>query len=252
MITCFSTHKGGTGKTTSSINLATGLANTGIPTLLVDLDPQGHAAPGVGVDIAYEDRSMADVLSDNSLPLEAIIRETSTPGLFLAPSNLRLASAAEQLFSKFRREERLKKSLQPLLDRFPWVIIDCPPALGVLTANAVVAADMVLIPCQMGARALDGLGDLLDLIHVVKGPDFDAWHILRAMIDPRASVTLEVFNQQLEPYQAAGKVLETTIFRNEALNQAQMAKTPIFSFDAQSRGAQNYTELTQELLRLYS
>jgi chromosome partitioning protein len=249
MIICFSTHKGGTGKTTSSINLAAGLAQRGFTTLLLDVDPQGHAALGVGVEIAYDEPSMADVLGERPTPLESIIRETSTPGLWLAPSTLRLASVAESLVTKFRREDRLKKSLDRLGSKYQWIVIDCPPALGVLTANAVVATDAVIVPCQMGARALDGLGDLLDLLHVLKGETFDAWHILLAMIDARITVTREIFEEQLQPYKA--KVLGTTIYRTEALNQAQMAKKPIFAFDVTSRGAQNYAALTEEVLTLY-
>jgi chromosome partitioning protein len=121
--------------------------------------------------------------------------------------------------------------------------------LSVLTANAVVAADSVIIPCQMGARALDGLGDLLDLVHVLKGETFENWHILLAMIDLRITVTRDIFEEQLAPYRA--KVLETTIFRTEALNQAQIARKPIYVFDPQSRGAKNYADLTQEFLTLY-
>jgi len=214
------------------------------------MDPQGHAAPGVGVDVAYDEPSMADVLGDRPVALETIIRETSTLNLSLAPATLRLASVAESLVTKFRREDRLKKSLDRLGSTYQWVVIDCPPALGVLTANAVVAADAVIVPCQMGARALDGLGDLLDLVHVLKSDTFENWHILLAMIDARITVTRDIFEEQLIPYKA--KVLDTTIFRTEALNQAQIAKKPIFSFDLQSRGAQNYAALTQELLTLYS
>jgi chromosome partitioning protein len=208
------------------------------------------AAPGIGLEVAYDEPSMADVLGERPVPLESIIRETPTPGLWLVPSNLRLASVAESLVTKFRREDRLKKNLDRLTRQFQWVVIDCPPALGVLTANAVVAADAVVVPCQMGARALDGLGDLLDLLHVLKGEQFEQWHILMAMIDARITVTRDIFEEQLLPYRA--RVLETTIFRTEALNQAQIAKKPIFAFDPSSRGALNYTALTEELISLYS
>src|SRR5712692_8260186 len=118
MIMCFSTHKGGTGKTTSSINVAASLALKGFPTLLLDMDPQGHAAPGVGCEIAYDEPSMADVLGERPISLETIIRETSTPGLSLAPATLRLASVAEFLVTKFRREDRLKKSLDRLGSKY--------------------------------------------------------------------------------------------------------------------------------------
>jgi len=248
MVISFSTHKGGTGKTTSSINVAASLARVQKNTLLIDLDPQGHSSIGLNVELAYEDPNIADVLSER-VSLGDIIQETAVPGLWLAPSNLRLASVAESLFTKFKREERLAHSLEPIKERYEWVVIDCPPALGVLTANAVSASDAIIIPCQMGARALDGLGDLLDLIHLLKYKKFERWHILLTMIDPRNTVTHEFFQELLKPYEA--KILKTKIFVTEALNQAQIARKPIFSFDPKSRGAQNYEELTQELLGLY-
>ena len=250
MILCFSTHKGGTGKTTSSLNLSTGLAQAGKKTLLIDLDPQGHSSIGLNHSLAYDEQNMADVLNDHTIPLQDIIRETSIPRLFLAPSNIRLASVAESLFTKFKREERLKQSLEAIRASYDWVIIDCPPALGVLTANAVDAADAVIIPCQVGARALDGLGDLLNLIKLLKHKDFKDWWILITMVDNRKTVSQEFFHDQIKPYEE--KLLKTRILMSESLNQAQMAREPVFSFDPKSKGAQNYEELTQELLQIYS
>jgi chromosome partitioning protein len=156
---------------------------------------------------------------------------------------------AEALYAKVKREERLDRSLKVLGHRYTWVVIDCPPALGVLTANAVNAADVIVIPCQMGARALDGLGDLLDLVRLLKNSHFQRWHVLLTMIDPRKTVTHEIFEQLLEPYRE--HVLQTKILTNEALNQAQIARQDIFTFDPKGRGAQNYATLTQELLALY-
>lgn len=250
MILCFSTHKGGTGKTTSSLNLSTGLAQAGKKTLLIDLDPQGHSSIGLNHSLAYDEPNMADVLNGQSIPLQGIILETSIPNLFLAPSNIRLASVAESLFTKFKREERLKQSLEPIRASYEWVIIDCPPALGVLTANAVDAADVVIIPCQVGARALDGLGDLLNLIKLLKNKDFKDWWILITMVDNRKTVSQEFFHDQIKPYEE--KLLKTRILMSESLNQAQMAREPVFSFEPKSKGAQNYEELTQELLQIYT
>lgn len=249
MILCFCTHKGGTGKTTSSLNLAAGLARADKKTLLIDLDPQGHSSIGLGEELAYDEPNMADVLGDRALPLEDIIRETAIPNLALAPSNLRLASVAESLFTKFKREERLRQSLEPVQARFDWVVIDCPPALGVLTANAVNASDIVVIPCQVGARALDGLGDLLNLVRLLKNKDFEDWWILVTMVDARKTVSQEIFEELLKRYET--KLLKTRIPMSEALNQAQMAREPVFSFDPKSRGAQNYEELTKEILEKY-
>jgi chromosome partitioning protein len=249
MIVCFATHKGGTAKTTSSINLAAGLARAGTRTLLIDLDPQGHASIGLGVEPAYDEPTIADILNDRDLAIAKITYPTAVSGLTLAPSNLRLASVAESLYSKLKREERLSTALTRAGAAYEWIVIDCPPALGVLTANAVEASDVIIIPCQMGARALDGLEDLLDVVHVLKGKAFAEWWILLTMLDPRKTVTLDVFEKMLEPY--ASKVMRTRIFTNEALNHAQMARQDIFSFDARSRGALNYQELTRELLARY-
>jgi chromosome partitioning protein len=249
MILSFSTHKGGTGKTTSSINLAAGLAREGQKTLLVDMDPQGHSTLGLGVELTYDEPNIADVLKDRGCLFQPILRETHVPNLTLAPSNIRLASVAEALYAKVKREERLQRALAALEEPYDWVVIDCPPALGVLTANALGASNIIIIPCQMGARALDGLEDLLDLVRVLKGDDFTHWWILLTMVDPRKRVTQEIFEELLKPYQP--KVLAPKIFATEALNQAQIAMQDIFRFDAKGRGAQNYEELTQEILRLY-
>lgn len=250
MILSFSTHKGGSGKTTSSINLASGLARFGNKkTLLIDLDPQGHSSLGLGIELGYDEPNIADVISDRALPLETIIKPTPLPLLAVAPSNLRLAAVAEGLYAKFKREERLTRSLEPLKEKYQWIVIDCPPALGVLTANALAASDLILIPCQMGARALDGLADLLDLVHLLKGNDFENWRILLTMVDPRKRVTQEIFQELLTPYEE--RVLTTKVSTSEALNQAQMARQDVFTFDPKSRGAHNYEELSQELLRIY-
>ena len=250
MIICFSTHKGGTGKTTSSLNLAAGLARAEKKTLLVDMDPQGHSSLGLGIELAYEDQNIADVLSDRRLPIEQIIRKTKVPHLSIAPSNLRLASESEALYAKVKREERLERSLKPIEQEYDWLVIDCPPALGVLTANAVGGSDAVIIPCHMGARSLDGLGDLLNLVHILKGEEFTQWWILLTMVDARKSVTSDIFQELLKPYRA--RVLESQISTSESLNQAQIAGEDIFSFDPKSKGAQNYEALTKELLRIYT
>lgn len=249
MIICFSTHKGGTGKTTSSISLSAGFARTKKRTLLIDMDPQGHSSLGLGIELVYEDQNIADVLSDRRLPIEQIIRETKVSYLSIAPSNLRLATESEALYAKVKREERLGRALKPIAPQYDWIIIDCPPALGVLTANAVGAADAVIIPCHMGARSLDGLGDLLNLVHILKGEDFTEWRILLTMIDARKSITADIFQDLLKPYQP--HVLKTQIATSEALNQAQIAGEDIFAFDPKSKGAQHYDALTKELLNLY-
>ena len=248
MIVCFAAHKGGVGKTTSSINLAAGLARTGSTTLLVDMDPQGHSSIGLGIELEYDEPNVADTLGDQSFALTKAVHPTNIQNLTIVPSNLRLASVAETLYAKFKREERLAKSLARAKDAYDWIIIDCPPALGVLTANAVNASDLIIVPVQMGARSLDGLEDLLDLVHLLKGEDFADWRILLTMYDPRKTITLDIFSERLKPH--AANVLATKIHASEALNQAQMAMQDIYAFDPRSRGALNYRALTQELTRL--
>jgi chromosome partitioning protein len=250
MIISFSTHKGGTGKTTSSINLASALARAGNRTLLIDLDPQGHSSIGLGLGLAYEETNIADVLKTRGAPLDDVIRETDVPNLHIAPSNIRLAAEAESLYSTLKREERLQRSLSALKEAYAWTVIDCPPALGVLTANAIVVSDTIIIPCQTEARALDGLGDLLDAIHLLKDERFNDWWILLARIDMRKKLTREIFEENLEAYRS--KVLQTQIVVDEALNQAQMAKRDIYTFDPKCRGAQCYEGLTQEIIGLYT
>jgi chromosome partitioning protein len=246
MIVSFATHKGGTGKTTSSINLAAGLARAGTSTLLIDMDPQGHSSIGLGIELSYDDPSIADVLADRAVPLAKIVQPTALPHLSVAPSTLRLAAMAESLAAKFKREERLANGLARCAQSYEWIVIDCPPALGVLTANAIDAADLIIIPCQMGARALDGLEDLLDLVHLLKGNSFEEWCILLTMLDTRKTVTWDMFWQLLQPYEA--KLLNTRIVASEVLNQAQMTRQDVFAFDPRSRGALNYEALTRELL----
>jgi chromosome partitioning protein len=249
VIVCFATHKGGTGKTTSSINLAAGLARAGKSTLLIDLDPQGHSTLGMGVELDDDDINVADALSKRALPLADVIQTTATPGLDIAPSTLRLASVAESLSTMLKREERLAKVVASTT-RYEWIVIDCPPMLGVLTANAVAASNLALVPCPTGARALDGLEDLLDLVYVLKGERYPHWRVLLTMVDPRKTVTQEIFQEQLRPFERM--VLTTKILTSEALNQSQMAKRDVYTFDPRSRGAANYEALTKELLRHFS
>jgi chromosome partitioning protein len=249
MIVSFATHKGGTGKTTSSINLAAGLARAGVSTLLIDMDPQGHSSIGLGIELSYDDPSIADVLADRPVPLAKIVHPTVVPHLSVAPTTLRLASMAESLAAKFKREERLGNELARSASIYEWIVIDCPPALGVLTANAIDASDLIIVPCQMGARALDGLEDLLDLVHLLKGETFEEWCILLTMLDTRKTVTWDMFWQLLQPYEA--KLLSTRIVASEVLNQTQMTRQDVFAFDPRSRGALNYEALTRELLARY-
>jgi len=245
--------KGGTGKTTTTINLGAGLAYSGFRTLMVDLDPQAHTTIGVGVDPDSFQESMAEVMSVPKKMVAEVVVPTYLPGLFLAPAHIRLAKAAEQAYSRVFRETILAQALKGV--DFEVVLIDCPPSLGVLTINSLCACDFIIIPCQISRYSLDGLADLLNTIEVVKdlGPTdlFQGNHfrILLTMFDRRNRITNEYILEQLKPYRE--KTFATLIMKNEALNQAQIAQKAIFDYDPKSSGAQDYQQLTAEFVELW-
>lgn len=240
------THKGGTGKTVTAMALGSGLAKAGKRTLLIDLDPQGHCSLGLGVEISDGQPTLREFFSEPSAPLPRIIRPTGVPGLEIAPSNIRLARIAQSLYMRPKREDSLKRGLKLVQDQYDYVVIDCPPSLGVLTEAGIAAADLILIPCQMEARAADGLVDLLEVISVIKGEEFDSWQILLTKFDKRKSTTNQAILNALGEWQQ--RILKSTIPQSEPLNQAQIVRSDIFSFDPKSSGALAYEALTQEIL----
>ncbi len=179
------THKGGTGKTVTAMALGAGLARAGQKTLLIDLDPQGHCSLGLGVETEEGEPTLREFFSEPATPLARIVRATGAQGLEIAPSHIRLARVAQSLSMRPKREELLRRGLKPLEDRYDFMVLDCPPTLGVLTEAGIAAADFVVIPCQMEARAADGLVDLLEVISIIKGEDFAAWGILLTKFDKR-------------------------------------------------------------------
>jgi len=241
------THKGGTGKTVTAMALGAGFARAGKKTLLIDLDPQGHCSLGLGVELEDSDLTLRDFFGEPSaFPLRRIIRSTHIPNLSIAPSTIRLAPVGQSLYMRTKREEILRKGISPIEKEYDFILIDCPPTLGVLTESGIEAANLIVIPCQMEARAADGLVDLLDLIAALKGEDFENYHILITKLDPRKTVTNEVVMAQLAQWK--DKFFEVKIPQSEQLNQAQMERTDIFSFDAKGKGAIAYEALTKELL----
>ncbi len=245
--------KGGTGKTTTTINLGAALAYLGFPTLLVDLDPQGHTTIGLGIDPDSFLESMAEVMSIPKKPVDDITLLTYVPKLYLAPAHIHLAPVAEQIYSRIFREAILYQALQGL--PYDFILIDCPPSLGVLTINALYACDLTIIPCQISRYSLDGLADLLTTVEHVKAlkpQDLfksDLFRILLTMYDRRNRVTNQFVLEEIRPYW--NKTFQTIVMKNEALNQSQIAQKAVFDFDPESSGAMDYHNLAVEFLQLY-
>ena len=245
--------KGGTGKTTTTINLGAALANTGFRILLVDLDPQGHTTIGVGIDPDFIFETMAEVMSIPHKPMADIIKPTYIPQLYVAPAHINLANVAEKIYRRVFRETILFQALKKL--DYDFIFIDCPPSLGVLTINALFACNFIIIPCQMARYSLEGLADLLTTVGIVKnlGPhdlkESDFFRILLTMFDKRNSVTNHYVFEELTPYR--DKIFQTVIMRNEPINQAQIAQKTIFDFDPSCHGSNDYQKLSSEFLKLY-
>jgi chromosome partitioning protein len=240
------THKGGTGKTVTAMALGAGLARAGKRTLLIDLDPQGHCSLGLGIEIADGQPTLREFFGEPPTALSRIVRPTRVQGLDIAPSNIRLARVAQALYMRPKREDLLKRGLKLIQEQYEFIVIDCPPSLGVLTEAGIAAADLILVPCQMEARAADGLVDLLEVISVIKGDGFNNWRILLTKFDKRKSTTNQAVLNALNEWQ--DHILKNTIPQSEPLNQAQIDRSDIFSFDPKSSGAMAYEALTQEIL----
>jgi chromosome partitioning protein len=239
--------KGGVGKTTTAVNLGASLADIGFRVLVVDLDPQGNASTGLGINIRGLQASMYDVIL-NDVPLEDCIEASSVRNLFVAPASLDLAGAEIELVPAFSRELRLKTALSEVLDDYDYVLIDCPPSLGLLTVNGMAAATEVLVPIQCEYYALEGLGQLLRNVGLVQknlNPTLDVSTIVLVMYDARTKLADQVVQDVRQHF--GDKVCRSIIPRTVRLSEAPSFGQPIIAFDAASRGAIAYRELAKEV-----
>jgi len=239
--------KGGVGKTTTAVNLGACLADLGYRTLVVDLDPQGNASTGLGIDPRGIEHSIYDVLL-HGVPMEDIIEASSLRNLFVAPANLDLAGAEIELVPTFSRELRLREAVDSVRDQFDYVLIDCPPSLGLLTVNGLAGASEVMVPIQCEYYALEGLGQLLrnvDLVQKRINPALELSAIILVMFDARTKLAEQVASEVRDHF--GDLVCRNVVPRTVRLSEAPSFGQPIIAFDPTSRGAIAYRELAKEV-----
>jgi chromosome partitioning protein len=240
--------KGGVGKTTTCVNLGACLAQAGKRVLVVDIDPQGNTTSGLGVSRHRLKRCIYNVLIDG-IPVEAVIQPTEVDGLEVVPATIQLAGAEIELVPAMSREVKLKSALEPTLPFYDFVLIDCPPSLGLLTLNALTAADGALVPVQCEYYALEGLGQLLNTVQLVQrhlNHGLYVFGALLTMYDARTNLSSQVVEEVQRFF--GERVFKTVIPRNVRLSEAPSYGQPITLYDPRSKGAEVYTELAREVL----
>lgn len=246
---CIFNQKGGVGKTTTNINLCAFLAMEGYKVLTIDIDPQGNTTSGLGLDKRNLEVSMYDVLTNNASLEQVIIKSELIPNLYIAPSTMELAGAEVEIIGIKDRETILLREISKIKDQYDFIFIDCPPSLGVLTINALTAVDSVLIPIQCEFYALEGVGQLINTIQLVKkslNKSLDIEGVLMTMYDYRTNLSNEVYDEAKKFFN--DKVYDATIARNIRLAEAPSFGLPIILYDDKCKGAIAYKKFAKEFL----
>lgn len=241
--------KGGVGKTTTSVNLGAGLAKLKRKVLLIDLDPQGNLSTWLGIKINELDKSMTDVFNDE-VPISEIISETCVKNLWVAPSNVALAAMERTLLNKENKDVILKNCLAPILNRYDYILLDCPPSLGLLTVNALTTAREVIIPLETKVMALNGLVNLINTVNLIKdtlNPTLEVTGIVACMFDVRTNLSNEVVKMVRERFKE--KLFKNLIRESTKLAECPISGKPITLFAPECRGAQDYMALAKEVIK---
>lgn len=249
-IIAFANQKGGVGKTTSAVSVAACLGVKGKKVLLVDIDPQGNASSGLGVNKRQVKLSTYDLLVSDEASTEEVVLKTAFQNVDVLPANIQLAGAEIELVEIENRTHRLKQALLEIKDRYNYIIIDCPPSLGLITLNALTASNTILIPIQCEYYALEGLSQLIATLRQVKrlyNPDIEIEGILLTMYDGRLNLTMQVVDEVKKHF--PNKVFKTVIPRNVKLSEAPSYGQPVYYYDRYSRGSISYSELANEIIK---